>query len=48
MIYDTIVEMKEAENQVIVNSFVVTDDLGVIDIYHSLKVPVTEIGNLRK
>ena len=41
-------QVEGSENQVIVNSFVVTDDLGVIDIYHSLKVPVTEIENLRK
>ena len=37
-----IVEMKEAENQVIVNSSVATDELAAIDIYHTLQVPVTK------
>lgn len=37
-----IVEIKETESQVIVNSSVATDDLDAIDIYHTLQVPVTK------
>ena len=36
-----IAEMKDPENQVVINSSVATDELVAIDIYHTLQVPVT-------